>query len=177
MREKRSIVVFLHLKEVVAVEDFAVPLRHFDSAIAVALFEALEELGTGAAAEDGDAFGVLLEEFAVHAGLVVVALEVGLGDEREEVLVAGLVAGEEDEVVGLVVAAFAAEAGGRGDVGLDADDGLDAALAGSLVEVDGAIEGAMVGHRDRLHAEFLHPVEEGADLRHAVEQGVFGVGV
>ena len=43
---------------------------------------------------------VLLEEFAVDAGLVVVALEVGLGDERDEVLVARHVAREHDQVVG-----------------------------------------------------------------------------
>ena len=175
-RLKRSDAVLLHLEGVVAVEHLAVPAGDLDGALAVALGEAVEELAGGAAAEDGDASAVLFQQFAVDAGLVVEALQVGLGDELEEVAVAGQVAGEHGEVVGLALAR-AAVAGAGGDVGLEADDGLDAARLGLAVEVERAVEGAVVGHGDGVHAERLGVVEELGDAGHPVEEGEFGVRV
>ena len=48
---------------------------------------------------------------------------------------------------GLLVGRLAGEAGALGQVRLDADDGLDAAGAGLLVEGDDAVERAVVGER------------------------------
>ena len=143
-----GVAVVLDFEVVVAVEDFAVVAGGGDGAFAVAFLDAAVELGGGAAAEDGDAGGVFFDEFAVDAGFVVVAFEVGPGDEGDEVFVSGHVPGEHDEVVGGAIAAFAGEAGAGGDVGLDADDGLDAAGGGFAVEIDRAVEGAVVGHGD-----------------------------
>ena len=77
-----GVAMVLDFEVVVAVEDFAVIAGGRDGAVAVAFLDAAMELRGGATAEDGDAGRVLFDEFAVDAGLVVVALEVGLGDEE-----------------------------------------------------------------------------------------------
>ncbi len=89
--------------------------------------------------EDEQAVGVLREELAVDARLVVEALEVRLRDELDEILVARAVAHEDRQVVGALVAAVLGAPllapAGR-DVELAADDRLDAGLLGGQVEVD-----------------------------------------
>ena len=50
---------------------------------------------------------VKLEELSIHAGLVIVALEVGLRREGEEVGVAGVVLREQRQVIWLLVTRLA----------------------------------------------------------------------
>jgi len=66
-------------------------------------------------------------------------------------------------------------AAARRDVGLDADDRLDAGLASRLVELVGSVHVAVVGHADRGHAEPPGLGEQRRDLRCAVEHRVLGV--
>ena len=67
------------------------------------------------------------EVLAVDPGLVVVAVDVGVGDEAAEVLVAGPVLRQQDQVEGLGVGlALLVAHRPAGDVRLDADDRLDA---------------------------------------------------
>ena len=64
-----------------------------------------------------------------------------------------------------------------GDIRLDADDGLDPALARLPVEVDGAVEGAVVGDGAGLLPQLSHAVEELRNAGEAVEEAEFGVKV
>ena len=63
------------------------------------------------------------------------------------------------------------------DVRLDADDRLDACLAGRDVEVDGAVERAVVGEGQRRHPELLRSCDEVGDAGQPVEQAVLAVRV
>ncbi len=65
---------------------------------------------------------------------------------------------------------FFVEARARRDVHLAAEDRLHARVARLLVELDGAEEIAVVGHRDRRHAQGLGAREERLVLDRAVEQ-------
>ena len=115
---------------------------------------------------------------AVDARLVVVAVDVGVGDEAAEVLVAAVVLGQEDEVEGLAVG-LALLVGHRpaGDVRLHPDDRLDALVLRGLVERDGAVEGPVVRDGHRIHALGRRRVDQLRDPAEAVEQAEFGVGV
>ena len=115
---------------------------------------------------------------AVDARLVVVAIDVGVGDEAAQVPVADQVLSQQDQVEGLGVG-LALLVGHRpaGDVGLDPDDRLDALGAGRLVEGDGAVQGAVVGDRHRVHAELGGRVHELRDPPETVEQAELGVDV
>ena len=118
------------------------------------------------------------EVLAVDPRLVVVAVDVGVGDEPAQVPVADEVLGEQDQVEGLGVG-LALLVGHRpaGDVGLDPDDRLDALGPRRLVEGDGAVERAVVGDRHRIHAQLRRRIDQLGDPAEAVEQAEFGVDV
>ena len=108
-----------------------------------------------AAGEADDALGKLAQRVAVHARLAVVeAFEIALGDEFAEIVPALVVFGEQRHVGGalaagelLLVLHFP-----RGEVDLAAEDRLHPGLVALLVELDRAVEVAVVGHRHRGHA-------------------------
>ena len=121
---------------------------------------------------------VLGEVVAVDARLVVVAVEVGVGDDPAQVAVAGPVLGEQDEVIGLRVGlALAIGHRAAGDVGLDPDDGLDLALLAGLVEGDRAVEGAVVGEGEAVEALRAGLRDEVVDAPEAVEEAELRVDV
>ena len=131
--------------QVVVLEDFAVPAGGGIGVFHTAFEDSAGDLGGKAAGEDYEALVVLFEEGPVHAGLVVEALHVGLGDQLYQVAVAGLVLGQDGQVVGRLLGGGLGTAVAVGDVYLTTDDGLDAGLAGSGIEIDGAVEVAVVG--------------------------------
>ena len=138
--------------------------------------ERLGDLAAEARRQPDQALAVLGQVLAVDARLVVVAVDVGVGDEPAQVPVADEVLGEQDQVEGLGVG-LALLVGHRpaGDVGLDADDRLDPLVAGRLVEGDRAVERAVVGDRHRIHAQLRGRVDQLGDPAEAVEQAEFGV--
>ena len=125
-----------------------------------------------------EALAVLGEVLAVDARLVVVAVDVGVGDEPAEVPVADEVLGQEDQVEGLGVGlAFLVGHRPAGDVGLDADDRLDALGLRRLVEGDRAVERAVVGDGHRIHALLRRRVDQLRDPAEAVEEAELRVDV
>jgi hypothetical protein len=64
-----------------------------------------------------------------------------------------------------------------GDVGLDADDRLDAGVAAERVEVDGAVQRAMIGEGEGGHVQSLRTSDEVAEAGQPVEQAVLAMGV
>ena len=126
----------------------------------------------------------LAQQIEVDARLVVEALEVALRDQ----LASGsgsrssFIASSSRWLIASKPASscsrpFLLEARARGDVDLAAEDRLHAGVARLLVELDGAEEVAVVGHRDRRHAERLGAREERLVLDRAVEERVLGVEV
>ncbi len=80
-------------------------------------------------------------------------------------------------MVGPLLFGLAGVAGAGGDVGLDADDGLQPLRAGLPIEVDGGVEDAVVGEGDRLLSQLAGAIHELRDTGEAVEQAVLGVDV
>ena len=135
--------------------------------------------------------GVLLEQLPVHPGLVVVALHEGEARELDQVLVAGLVLGQQREVVVELLAALGVAtrvvdpaAAGRslaavvvGHVGLGADDRLDPLLVALAVEVERAVHVAVIGDADRRLAVADRLGDELVEPSRAVEHRELGVDV
>ena len=173
--------VRLHLHEVmVLAEDLLIPACRLERLGLVTRGELTAHLGIEAPGEHEEPVGVLGEELPVHARLVVVALEVGLGDEPHEIGVAGLVAHEDGAVAGALVAAVLSrplEAAPRRDVELRAEDGLHARLHAGRVEIDAAEEVAVVGQGEGGEAQLLRALDELLEARGAVEQAVLRVDV
>src|SRR5947208_14468605 len=78
-------------------------------------------------------------------------------------------------------AGFAATAGlalgtlAGGDVRLITDDWIDAGVLAFLVELDGAVEIAVIGHGDGVHAQLLDAGDQLGNAVGAVEQAVVRV--
>ena len=126
-----------------------------------------------AAAQADQPLAVLREQFLVDARLVVVALKLRGGGQADEVLVAGLVPGQEHEMVVRLLAAgaglFLVPAAGR-DVHLAADDRLDVPGAGCAVKIDRAEHRPVVGDRERTEAQVARLVDQAVHTARAVEQ-------
>src|SRR3989449_5332053 len=123
---------------------------------------------------------VPLQHFAVDARPAVIALEEADGRERDEVAVTGAVAGEQHEV--RVVGGGAAQplappAAPEGEVRLEPEDRPDVAGLRLRVELPGPVEVAVIGDRQRVHAECLDVVQQIGNAVGAVEEGVFAVRV
>src|SRR5207245_19819 len=95
------------------------------------------------------------QHLLVDAGPVIEALRVADGDELHEVVVAGLVRGQQRHVVVRLFDArprLVVAAPGR-DVDLAPEDRLDALVEAGVVEGDRAEHVAVVCHCDRVHAQ------------------------
>ena len=112
---------------------------------------------------------VLEQLVAVDAGHVIEAVRVGQRAELGEAVVAGLVAGNQDN--GVAVVLLRAVGVVAADVELGPDDRLDAGLVGRPDELEGAHHVAVVGDRQRGHAEFgrlgRQHLHAGGGLQHA----------
>ena len=101
----------------------------------------------------------------IDARLVVHAVDVRIGDKATEILIAHIIRREKDKVERLLVRLpLAVGHPPPCDVGLNADDRLDAAFRCRLHKLNAPVEGAVIGNRNRVHAELLRLVEQGVDL-------------
>ncbi len=119
---------------------------------------------------------MLREQVLVDARLVIEALGVAGRHELDEVVVALVGLGQQNEVVRRLtyIAALGQPAAGR-DIHLAAEDRLHAALLGMVVEDDRRKHVAVLGHRQRRHLEPGSLVEQLIDAARAVEQRELGV--
>ena len=165
----------LHDLEVVAVEDFTAPARQLQSIVAAAVHEQPVHLAGVAAGERDDPLAVLLQQLAIHARLVVVAFQMRLRRQLQQVAVALLVPRQQRQVVGRFVFRVARTAVAARGIGFDSDDRPHIALPRLAIEVDDAVEHAVVGDGAGLLPQLLRPIEKPRDTGESVQQTVFRV--
>ena len=175
--------------EVVGAEDVLEAAGGPGGGLDVVPEEGLAHHAAQAAGGGDDALFVALEQLPVTAGLYVVARQVGLGGQLDDVLVAGRALGQQGQVVVELLAplAFAAavvhatppgralEPALRRHVGLDAQHRDDAGLAGRLVEGKDAVHVPVVGDPDGGLAVGHRGGDDIVDPGRPVEHRVLGV--
>ena len=141
------------------------------------LGQPVRDARTQVAVDRDDALAPLLQRAAIHARLVVEAVQEGVRAQLHQVAPALQRLGQQHQVkpavrdaVGLAIAAIT----GR-HIGLDAQDGFHACGACRLVELHRRMQVAVIGHRHRIHAERLHPRNQRIDLVATIEQAVLAV--
>ena len=171
--------VVLELEEEVALaEDVAVLAGKAAGLVPVVGLERPRDLAAEAGGQADEPLRVPGEVLSIDAGLVVVAVDVGVGDEPAEVAVADVVLRQQDQVEGLGVGlALLLEHRPAGDVRLDADDRLDALRDAGLVEGDGPVERAMVGQGEAVEALRGRRIDEIRDPPEPVEEAELRVDV
>src|SRR5262249_38311945 len=131
----------------------------------------------GATAEADQPFLVSRQQFLVDSWPIVVAFEEGHRRHPDQILKTGAILGEQGQVVAVLLAAtgvaFAAMAGGN--VGLIADNRIDAGRPALAVKLDGPVEVAMIGQGDGVHAELLGLLDQLGDAIGAIEKAIVTV--
>ena len=119
---------------------------------------------------------MLGEQVLVDAGLVIEPLGIAGRDEFDEVVIALVGLGQQNQVVRRLtyIAALGQPAAGS-DIDLASEDRLDAPLLGVVVEDDRRKHVAVLGDRQRRHLEPGCLVEQLVDAARAVEQRELGV--
>ena len=115
---------------------------------------------------------VLLQQRVVDARALVEAVDVRLGDEAHEVVVADEVLRVQAEVEALLVLLARRVVARRGDVGLHAEDGLHALGAAFVVEGLEGEEVAVVGDGEGAHPQRLRLRDERLDQALPVEERI-----
>ncbi len=173
--------VILQLEPVVALaEKLGVPLGRAPCLLVLVLQQIERQFTRHAGRQADQSARVLLKGRTVDAGSAIKALDVPDRDELHQVLVAHVVAGEQNQVrvLGGGVCRFVLRpAIAEGDVSLAADDRLDAAGLGCLMEAPGAVQVAMIGEGEGRHLELGGAFDQSVQLVGAVQQRVFAVGV
>jgi hypothetical protein len=171
--------VVLDLDVEVVAEDAVEPAGQLRRLVDLVLEDVLAELARGAAGQADQALLVRFEQLLVDARDVVVALQEGDGGHLDEVLEAGAVAGQQGEVVAGVAAAAGLAVGALagGDVRLVADDRVEAGRLALAVELDGAVQVAVVGQGQGVHAQLPGPRHQLGHAAGPVEQAVVAVTV
>ena len=164
---------------VVVSQNLAVAVDGVRRLLQVAVEDVSVDFALEAAGEADQALGMLGQKFFVDAGTVIKALQERLAQEAGEVLITGVIAGQQGQVVRRRADALAAavEARGRRHVGLAAQNRLDAARLRRLVEFHGAEHVAVVGNGHGRHVKLLGAVQELVDAVGAVQQAELGVQV
>ena len=165
-------VVRLHLQVVAVLERFGVPGGRFPGALRVVGRQVARDLTRHAGGAHDQPPRVAGQHFPVHTRAVVEALRVSDGRQLYQVLVALHVPGQNHEVVvgPFSLAGFGAVSAVAGrDVGLHADDRLEAGGAGLFLEGPHAEQAPVVRERERRHLELLGLPDQVRDAIRAVE--------
>ena len=115
----------------------------------------LGDLALQARRQPDQSLGVLGQIALAHPRLVVKAVQRGLRADLRQVLVAGLVLGQHDQVVVAVALRLGAMVFLLADVELAAQDRLDPGVLRVVEKVHRAEDVAMVGHGDGRHSSSL----------------------
>jgi hypothetical protein len=101
---------------------------------------------------------MLLEKFLIHPRLIVESFKVCFARKLDQILIAGQVPGEQNQMVIIVVGKPAVLLGMTAPqchIGFAPDDGLDACVFGLAIELDCPKHVAVVGHGDGRLTERL----------------------
>ena len=138
------------------------------------LQQQLRQVAGQARGEANQPFAVLANQVVVNARAIIIAGQEALADQFHQVLIAGVVFTQEDEVAVLAVRGGFVQPVAA-DVDLAADDGLDARILHGGIEVDAAVHHAVVGDGTGGHAKRLDALDELWNAARAVQQGIFRV--
>ena len=171
-----------HLKRVVVAEKVLVPARDLLSLRGIVpalrrVVEIVRDFARDAGARAVKSLVVFFEQGVIDARVVVEAVDVRLGDEPHEVVIADEILRVEAQVKALLSLVARRVIASRRDIRLDAENRLHALLAGLVVERLECEEIAVVRDRKRRHSEFLRLRDERLQLTLSVQQRIGGVKV
>ncbi len=144
----------------------------------VFLADQVRNLAAQAPGQRDEPFVMLLKNLLIHPRFIIKSFKVGFTDEFDQILIAGEIRGQQNQMVIIVMrqaAVFFGMAASQRHVGFAADDRLDAGVVGFSIELDGPEHVAVIGHGHGRLSERFDLLDERFDLIRAVEQAELGV--
>ncbi len=119
---------------------------------------------------------MLLKKFFIKTGVIIKPFELCRAGQLEQVLIAGVVLGQQQQVVGaLVELGILVPHPARGKITFQTNDGFYAGFFGCVIKFDHAKHGAVIGDGHRRHAQFLGARHQLFDITETVKQRIMGV--
>ncbi len=176
----RDVVPFQFQEKPLPGEGLHIPRRTLRGLVIAPVGQQPRDFRRQAAGRADQAFAQLPQTVVIHPGLVVETIQMGLGAQFEQVAIAGVVLGQQEQVVALGIQGLVPTVHGPtplGQVGLNAQHRVDAVLVAGSVEVDRAMHDAVVGQRQGRLSQFGGACHQPIEAVQAVQEGIFGVGV
>ncbi len=144
--------------------------------------QALDDLTGNAGGGDNQTLVILLQQGTINARAgkktLAHAIEVCAAGQPDQVAVADLVFGQQQQVIVVLAATghrIAARTGSH--IRFHADDRLDPGLLGSVVELHCPVHDTVISQSNTVHTEFRSPRRDSLSRRVAVEQAILGMNV
>ncbi|MBA7654041.1 hypothetical protein ES703_61915 [subsurface metagenome] len=125
--------------------------------------------------EGNETIVILLQKLLIHPRFIVETLKMCLGGKLNQILISGLIPGEENKVVIVFITSLTAEAAAGSEIHLTADNRLYPHLPSGLVKLNHAIHRAVVGNGQAVHTQFPGSRYQLWNAAHAVKQAIFGM--
>ena len=154
------------------------PVDRLTRLLGLVLVDVFGNLARQTARKNDQSLLVRGEDLLVDPGFVIIALQMRLGDQLDEILVAGFILGEEHEVIVHIPASaggFLVEPAAGGDVHFAADDWFDPLVPRRLVKIDRPVQHPVVRDRQGRELQVMGLVHQPVEPASAIKQRVLGV--
>ena len=144
--------------------------RLFQRAVIIVGEDTLRHLTRHTGGQTDQALVVLLEQLIVHTGLVIKAVGERERYQLHQILIAGLILAQQDQVIILPVQLKGfIKAGTRRDIDLTADDRAYPLLFTFSIKIDHTVHDAVIGYGKGILSELLSPFNQAGDPTGAVQ--------
>ncbi|CDA76740.1 na+/proline symporter [Clostridium sp. CAG:242] len=171
--------MILYLNKVaVLAEHIQIKLCCFLCLCIIVLIQCPWHLTCKAGRQRNQAFRMLPEQFAVDTWLKIKTFGEAAGDHLDQVLVAGLIFTQQNQVIWRIVKTHhLIKTGSWRNIDFTADNRLDSIGFCLFVKVDGTVHYPMVGHRYRTLSKLFGTLYQLFDAARAIQKAVFTVNV
>ena len=167
--------IFLDFKVESVAKDLLQFKRLVPGSIHVVMGDPPGNLPMQAGGQRDQSFLVFKQEFSVYAGLVIESFRLGNGCQFHQVLVAGSVHGQQNNVKVVACCLVVDEMTFLGNIKLAADQWFDAGFFCLGIELQSPVHGTMISNGNGIHAVFQAFIDQVAQTDSSVQHGVLGV--
>ena len=115
------------------------------------------------------------QQLFIHTRTVIESLDKGVRNDTRQVMIPFQVLGQQDQVVAAVVLAAFVETAAARNVHLASEDRFDPLFFGRIVKLLHAEHVAVIGNRQRRHAQFFGAFEQRFDRSRPVQDRILGM--
>ena len=169
---RKSMILNLQ-EEIISAKDAAVLTHQRIGKLHVPTQNRLRYLSCHTGRQGNQPFMEAPKKLLIDARLIIISLDVGEGYELNQIAIAAFIFCKQNQmIVSRAVYLGTLLPLTRGKVDLTTDDGMNALRLGLLIKCNSSIHNTVIGHGDRIHAEFLRPTYKLFNAACTIQQAV-----